>query len=76
MIEQVKEVFSEVLGADPSEVTMDTTIDNLLEWDSLRHLELVTNLEKKFQVKFKMKEIIALSSVKAIITIIQSKGSS
>lgn len=76
MLDQLKEVFADVLGADPSEVTMDTNIDNLLEWDSLRHLELVTNIETKFSIKFKMNEIINLNSVSAILTTLESKSDS
>jgi acyl carrier protein len=76
MLDKLKEVFSDVLGADPSEVTMDTNIDSLLEWDSLRHLELVTNIETKFEVKFKMNEIINLNSISSIISTIEAKAKS
>lgn len=76
MLEKIKEVFADVLGAPPEEITIDTNIDNLLEWDSLRHLELVTNLETKFNIKFKMNEIINLNSVSSIIKTIEGKEKS
>lgn len=76
MLEKLKEVFVDVLGADPNEITIETNIDSLLEWDSLRHLELVTNIETKFDVKFKMNEIINLNSISSIISTIEEKAKS
>lgn len=66
-------VFADVFGVDESQVLMTTTIDNLDEWDSLQHLELVTNLEEAFGIKFEMSEIISLNSIERIIEVLNEK---
>lgn len=74
MLEQLKEVFVRVLDVDPSSVNERTTIDNLDEWDSMKHLELVMEIEKEFHVEFQPHEIILMNSVKLIMDKLQAKG--
>ena len=76
MLEKIQEVFEDVFDCEPEQVTLETTIDNLDEWDSLKHLQLVTTLEKEFNHKFSMDEIINLNSVAKIIESLQKNKSS
>lgn len=73
MLEKIKIAFHEVLGVSPEKVNENTTIDNLSEWDSMKHMELVMCLEAKFNVSFEVNEIVELNSVKKIINVINSK---
>jgi acyl carrier protein len=41
-------------------------IGDLKEWDSLGHINLLLEIEKKFKIKFSMKEISELNSIKKI----------
>ena len=76
MLEKIQEVFEDVFDCEPEQVTLETTIDNLDEWDSLKHLQLVTTLEEEFNHKFSMDEIINLNSVAKIIESLQKNKSS
>ena len=40
---------------------------NIKQWDSLGHINLLLEIEKKFQIKFSMKEISELKNMKKII---------
>ena len=42
-------------------------MQNFKEWDSLGHINLLLEIEKKFKTKFTMKEISELTSFKKII---------
>ena len=74
MLEKIQKSFHEVFGVPEEEITAESTIDNTLDWDSLRHLELITILEKNLEVKFKMSEIVTLNSVQKIIETVESKN--
>ena len=76
MLEKIQEVFEDVFDCEPEQVTLETTIDNLDEWDSLKHLQLVTTLEEEFNHKFSMDEIINRNSVAKIIESLQKNKSS
>ena len=58
---------------DDLDVTMDLTSDEIDEWSSLTQTILVTEIEKTFDVKFKLLEVAKMNSVKAIVSSIQSK---
>ena len=73
MIDKIRESFNEVLQVPFNKVTDTTTMENLSEWDSMKHMELIMALENKFQVSFEINEIVELNSVKKIIETIQHK---
>jgi acyl carrier protein len=73
MLNQIKEIFAEVLEIDPNLVTESSTIENLDGWDSMKHLELVLAIESKFQINFQPHEVILLNSVERIINGICNK---
>ena len=44
-------------------VSRDTTADDVRDWDSLSHIQLVTDVEAHFGVKFKLREIMKFKNV-------------
>ena len=46
----LKQVMATMLKVDPSTITADSSMDNMLNWDSLRHMNLVLALEEEFKV--------------------------
>lgn len=73
MFKKISEVLCEVFDVEPSQVTPTTTKEGLDEWDSMKQLELITALEKKFSVKFTMDEMISIDSVEKIIEALSKK---
>ena len=47
-------------------INMSTSQQNLEKWDSLNHILLIVEIEKRFDIKFKTGEIGELNSVKKI----------
>lgn len=74
MLERLKNIFSKVLDTDAALITERTTIDNLSEWDSMKHLELIMEIEKEFNVEFAPHEIILMNTVERIMDKLKSKG--
>lgn len=67
---KVKEIFCCVLGVEETEVNDDTAYNSFEKWDSLKHLQLVSELEDSFDIEFEMDDIIAMENfglVKEII---------
>lgn len=71
MEEKVFKILKDVLEMD--EVSMNTSQDNCENWNSLRHLNLVSELEDEFDVEFEPEEIAEMKSVNNIIEIIKEK---
>jgi acyl carrier protein len=67
------EVFRKVFGSQ-TPVTENSSAENIDKWDSLNHILLIQELERTFQLKFDLFEIIELKDVQGIIDYIFSKS--
>lgn len=71
--ERVQEVFRDVFEDDEIEITDATTADDIEEWDSLTHIQLIVEIEKEFGIKFTTIETIKLKNVGELIGLIEKK---
>ncbi len=74
MLDKIRESSGAALSVSADDIHEDTTINDVKMWDSLNHLALVIELEKKFSIKFKPNEMLALDSVSKIIEVLKGKG--
>ena len=70
---KVQEIFQDVLDNEDIELTFETTADDVDEWDSLSHIQLIVAIEKKFGIKFTSQEIANWRTVNDTINSIESK---
>ena len=54
---QVTEIFHDVLDNDKIILDATTTANDIEEWDSLSHIQLIVAIEKHFKTKFTSLEI-------------------
>lgn len=67
------EVFREVLDNDSIQLTRDTTANDIEEWDSLSHVELIVAIERMFKIKFQLEDVKPLKNVGEFIDAIERK---
>ena len=72
MKEKVIEIIAQVLGVPTSDVTVDTEIGELDEWDSLRNMQIFSSLQEVFSVKISQDMLVDLENVSDIIELIES----
>jgi acyl carrier protein len=63
VLTQATGIFKDVLDNDEIVLTGETTADDIPEWDSLSHIQLIVALEKHFKVKFTTSEITSYKNV-------------
>ena len=73
ILARVEEIFREELELDDLVLNDETTADDVEEWDSLSHIQLVVALEKGFGIKFTSKEILSWDNVGDLIDSIEQK---
>jgi len=66
-------VMAEVFAISSDKIDRSTTMDSVEEWDSLKHIELMTVLEEKFGIALEMEEMLEMTSFKAIKHVISTK---
>ena len=73
ILAKVEEVFRDELEVEDLVLTDETTADDVEEWDSLSHVQLVVALEKAFGIKFTSREILSWDNVGDLVDCIARK---
>ena len=70
---KLKVVFQQVLEENDITITREMTAQDIEKWDSLRHIQLISEVERAFEVKFKLREVMRMKNVGDLIDLIQAK---
>ena len=73
IFERLNEIFVDILDLEEVALTEETCSDDIDEWDSLSHIQLIVAIEKAFGLKFKAQEMLSWNNVGAMVDCIQSK---
>ncbi|WP_421943915.1 acyl carrier protein [Pedobacter sp.] len=73
VLSKVQDIFRDVLDNEDIILTPQTTADDVEDWDSLSHIQLIVAIEKQFNIKFTSKEILSWNNVEEMIQSITSK---
>ena len=73
MENKIKDIISSVLGIENNLIEEDASSVNVVEWDSLKHMNIVIAIEDEFDIKFTQGEIVKLMSYKAIVSCVSGK---
>ena len=68
--ERLNTVFREVFDDDEIVVSASTTADDIEDWDSLEHINLVAAVEQEFGIKFTMAQVLNMKDVGEMVGII------
>lgn len=72
--ERLNDVFREVFDDDTIEVNDATTSDDIDEWDSFEHINLVVAVEEEFGFKIPMGKTVTMKNVGEMVDIIMEMG--
>ncbi len=73
VFETLNEVFQDVFDDMSIEVDENTTSDDIEDWDSLEHINLLAAVEQEFGVKFNMGQVNTMKNVGEMVDIILSQ---
>ncbi|RHJ47595.1 acyl carrier protein [Bacteroides sp. AM10-21B] len=73
ILNTLQNIFRDVFDNEDIEITVDTVAEDIEEWDSLSHIQLIKEMEKMFGIKLTAREIMSWDNVGEIINSIHSK---
>jgi len=71
--ETVNRIFCLVFDDDTIRITPATTANDIDGWDSLSHVNLITTIEARFEIRFTQKELLKQRTVGDLIADIERK---
>ena len=63
IFERVQEIFRDVFDEDDLIISDGTNSDEIEDWDSLNHINLICAVEQEFKIKFALGELESLKDV-------------
>lgn len=72
IFEKLESVCHQIFGAKVR-INEETASSDVENWDSMNHVVLIASIEKEFDVKFDIMEIIELDSIRGFINLIEKK---
>lgn len=73
--ERLNEVFQEVFDDPGIHVEDATTADDIEDWDSFEHINLVVAVEEEFHFKIPMGKVVTMKNVGEMVDLIVELGS-
>jgi len=70
MEQKIFEIVSQIMGVPLESVTLASSAENIPTWDSLKHMNLVLALEQTFDIHLSEEQIVELTRVDSILTIV------
>ncbi|MBQ6751065.1 MAG: acyl carrier protein [Bacteroidaceae bacterium] len=67
ILDKVQDIFRDILDNDEIVLTNESTADDIEEWDSLTHIQLIKAIEKDFSIRFTSREILSWNNVGEMI---------
>jgi acyl carrier protein len=74
------EIFHTVVGVlreyfddDDLQITPQTVADDVEDWDSISHVNIIVTLEQRFKIKFATSEVEAMKNVGQLVAMIEKK---
>lgn len=72
IIAKLQTVFRDVLDNDEIILSTSSSAEDIEEWDSLSHIQLIVAVEKAFKIRFNSKEILSWKNVGEMTQSIQN----
>lgn len=70
IFDAVQNIFRDNFDDDSLVLTRETTADDIEDWDSLEQINLLTAIEKKFNIKFKLSDVRGLKDVGDLLDLV------
>jgi acyl carrier protein len=70
---EVQDVFRRVFGDNTLILTPKTSQDDIEEWDSLEHINILSIIEQQYSIKFDLNEVMEIKTAGDIIDLVAQK---
>ena len=73
VLEKIIEIVATTCDIEKSEVTENSTVGDFPSWDSVGHLNILSQVEEAFDISFEPEELMEMEDVKDIEEAVKQK---
>ena len=73
MKDKIYQILGNIFEIDPKNISENSTQNDIDNWDSFRHLQLIIDLENEFGISIENDELVSLIDVKTIVNFVYKK---
>ena len=73
ILNTVQDIFRDIFHDDSLILEESTNSDDIEDWDSMNHINLVSAIEKQFAIRFALGELQTLNDVGGMIDLMMKK---
>ena len=74
ILTKINDILKDIFDDETLVITYDTTANDIPDWDSLNHINIISSIESEFGVDFSMEEVINFKNVGDIVGKILEKN--
>mgnify|MGYP001428568780 FL=1 len=74
VLDALTNVFRDVFDDNSIVINDQTTANDIEDWDSLEHINLIEAVEKEFNMRFQMREVSGMKNVGEMVDIIIARA--
>mgnify|MGYP000035703354 CR=1 FL=1 len=74
ILEKLNEIFQDIFDDDSLVITETTTANDVEDWDSIEHINLIVGVEEEFGFKIPMGKVVTMKNVGEMVDIILELG--
>jgi acyl carrier protein len=75
MKNQLIKIMANVFGVPESDINDLSSPDNIVEWDSLKHMQLIIEIESAFKIEFSVEAILQSRNFELLLLYIHESQS-
>jgi acyl carrier protein len=75
ILKELNDIFVQVFKDENLNISYDTTAEDIQEWDSFSNIELILDIESRFDIHFDLSELINIDNVGKLAEYILDKQS-
>ena len=74
MKDELKQILSDTLGVPKEQINEESSVENIEEWDSLAHLNIILSIEQIFNIAISPEEAADMTDLASIRRILRHRG--
>lgn len=73
ILEKIHPIFSSILEHSNFKLQFETTAEDVDGWESITHMIIISEIEKTFEIKFKLMDLMNMNNIGSLVKTIQKE---